>query len=127
MKSPEELLLIAPNYLKICNLDYLHELGDGDAEFILDMVNTFLQEVVVAIDALHVAVENYNLTEVKFLAHKLKPMCLYVGLQEEHELCKSLELLSVDNDIDDRIKDVFKNLESHIHKAYSELNAWLSV
>jgi predicted NUDIX family NTP pyrophosphohydrolase/HPt (histidine-containing phosphotransfer) domain-containing protein len=80
------------------NLSYLEEVAQGSKEFIVEMLDKFLEQTRDSLDVLQQSIEAENSDEVRRLAHKLKPTFVIVGVRKVFELLKTMEEKSGDSD-----------------------------
>lgn len=73
------------------NLDYLNELGGGDADFTIEMLETYLEETSRDMDELQTALDEDNLKRIGFVAHRTKAAFRMLGLDEITEIAQELE------------------------------------
>jgi HPt (histidine-containing phosphotransfer) domain-containing protein len=85
--------MISHSYL---NLSYIRNLSGGNNQFVVRMLQTFCKNVPPGIDQLMIAGETGNLQEIKQLAHKLKTMFRYVGVDQVAEYLERLEFRSLE-------------------------------
>ncbi len=76
------------------NLSYLDDITGGDTEVMTEMIDLVIAETPTHLDAMKSLAHQKNWIKAGSEAHKLKPMFLYVGLNELHEICKDIEELS---------------------------------
>ncbi len=94
------------------NLSYIRNLSGGNNQFLVRMLQTFCKNVPPGIDQLLKAADSGDYDEVKQVAHKLKTMFRYVGVDHVAEHLERLEFRSRDLTDTER-----KNLLSHIETA----------
>lgn len=76
------------------NLSYLDDITGGDAEVMTEMIELVISETPKHLDNMKRLADQKSWKEAGSEAHKLKPMFLYVGLNELHEICKDIEEFS---------------------------------
>lgn len=91
------------------NLSYLRDLSGDDSEFIIDILNTFLEENPKDLEATQVAINSGDVVQVGKLAHKMKSSFQMLGLEEIRALAFKIE----------------QNAKKEEARA-SEINAWAS-
>lgn len=96
------------NY-KLVNLDYLNELAEGDKDFIVDMVQTFLDNVPSYIHEFRSLKQNANWDGMEKFAHKSKATFLFMGLNELSSDSAEIERMC-------KSKSDAKNIESLLNK-----------
>jgi len=63
------------------DLTYLNEISGGDEEFIVDMIETFLEETPKDVDDMKTQLEGQNWSELGKVAHKLKSSIKMFGFE----------------------------------------------
>lgn len=101
--------MIGHSYL---NLSYIRNLSGGNNQFVVRMLQTFCKNVPSGISQLLTAANSGDHQEVKQLAHKLKTMFRYVGVDQVAEHLERLEFRSQELTDTER-----KNLLSQIDNA----------
>lgn len=101
--------MIGHSYL---NLTYIRSLSGGNNQFVVRMLQTFCRNTPPGVDQLHLAEEAGNYQEMKQIAHKLKTMFRYVGVDQVAEHLERLEFRCTELSDTER-----KNLLSQIDKA----------
>ncbi|MFN0047948.1 MAG: Hpt domain-containing protein [Cytophagales bacterium] len=62
------------------NLNYYESIAEGDKEFILKMVQTFVEDVPIMLGSIHQQVEKQDFVALAKAVHKLKPAWSMSGL-----------------------------------------------
>lgn len=78
------------NKMKI-NLSYLQDLSGNDSEFIIDILNTFLEENPKDLEATQEAMNIGDTTQIGKLAHKMKSSFQMLGVEEIRVLAFNIE------------------------------------
>jgi len=73
------------------NLDYLTELGGGDNEFVVDMLQTYVDETGKDMLELEKSKNEGNLKRIGFLAHRCKAAFQMLGLKQLVQDAEALE------------------------------------
>lgn len=68
--------------MEALKLDYLTELGAGDNEFIIEMLQTYIDETGTDMHALESSLNEGNLKRIGFLAHRCKAAFRILGLEK---------------------------------------------
>ena len=82
---------------KRVNLDYLNDLSGGDTEFIIEVVDMFLEIAPDSIKQLLVYEKNRNYPHIKSTVHKMKPTLQMLGDMELHALALKIEDAAINN------------------------------
>ena len=78
-------------FMSEMDLSYLEEISGGDAEFIQDMIETFLEETPKDLNEMKVKCHDKNWVEVGKLAHKLKSSIKMFGFESLKNAAVQLE------------------------------------
>ncbi len=76
---------------KHMDMAYIHEISDGDNEFITDIIKSYLETTSPNVQQLSVAVQQNNVQDVLFLAHKLKGTFRFIGCNGIGDMLDVLE------------------------------------
>ncbi|MBC7916159.1 MAG: Hpt domain-containing protein [Pyrinomonadaceae bacterium] len=79
-----------PNNLQI-DLTYLNEIAGGDAEFMIDMIDIFIEQTPVYTEQLIAAIAEKDWKTVGDLAHKIKPTLSFMGVNHAKEKMAEIE------------------------------------
>jgi HPt (histidine-containing phosphotransfer) domain-containing protein len=77
------------------NLQYLNQISDDDQDFELELLNLFIEDAKLHIDAALVALEGQDYKALEREAHHLKGSSGNVGAQSMHTLAYDLEQQSL--------------------------------
>jgi HPt (histidine-containing phosphotransfer) domain-containing protein len=75
----------------VINPDRLHEVAMGDDEFMIELIDLYLQDAPAQIKALGEAVSSHDKAAVSAAAHKLKGSCGNIGAEGLAALCQQIE------------------------------------
>jgi HPt (histidine-containing phosphotransfer) domain-containing protein len=67
----------------LLDLDYLKDVSGGNAEFEISMIEQFLQQVPVELEAMKEAFDKTNYPELIHIAHNLKTSVSFMGLAKK--------------------------------------------
>jgi CheY-like chemotaxis protein/HPt (histidine-containing phosphotransfer) domain-containing protein len=105
----------------IVNLDYLHDLSMGDAEFEHAIIRQFIVQVPEELSLLKEAIENENLSQIKGLAHGMKSSVAYLGLTERlHPYLQRMEAEAVAKPEQPHFLEDFEHVETICRQALIE-------
>jgi len=103
------------------DLSYLSDVASGSTEFMIDMINIFLEQTPNYIAQLGVAIKDKNWPLVANIAHKIKPTLAFMGvvstrddMEEIEENARSLKNL-------EEIEHKFNSLEAICGFLFSRL------
>jgi signal transduction histidine kinase/HPt (histidine-containing phosphotransfer) domain-containing protein len=88
-KSEKETQIETPS-TKI-NLTYLKSIGGDNPEFIIQMIEMFLQKTPEALEEMDKKFAEQNWEDVRNIAHRIKPTYTYVGLSDIHKMLATIE------------------------------------
>ncbi len=106
---------------KYINLDYLHEIADGDNEFIVDMIDSFLFQTPDFLENLAQAIVKKDWAEAEKIAHKIKPTVQYVGLHNITDKTIKLHENLRDGVELEKTAELFGEVNEYIKSSYKEL------
>lgn len=92
------------NIIDISVINELKEIGDDD--FLIELVDMFLQQADTLVDDIQKHFENKDADSLSKAAHKLKGSCLNLGAKDMGDVCQTIEHTSRDNS--------FENLDNEI-------------
>lgn len=91
--------IIEMNY-KIIDIKHINNFTSGDPVFIRQLVDIFLKRTPEYMKELKAAVDNKDWTQIKTMAHKVKPTFTYVGMGSFTNKVGSIEDYAIKKDID---------------------------
>lgn len=100
------------------DLSYLNEISDGDKEFIVEVLHTFLQEMPKDIAELSKAINESNILMIGKMAHKTKATLHTLGLYDLKELAAKIEQTAKSNPTDKNIISMSKSFIQYINQVY---------
>ena len=106
--------------MKTYSFDSLNEIADGDEDFILSIVEAFLEELPEDLDAMLSAAENQNRQLVYYYAHKMKPNLQMLGLRLEDHI-NALQTWSNSTEDIDAAQQHIDKIESVLKTTFKEL------
>jgi len=115
---PQEL---DPNNLQI-DLSYLNEIAGGDAEFMIEMIDIFIEQTPVYTEQLIVAVKEGDWKTVGDVAHKIKPTLAFMGVNKAKDQMASIEQKARSGNNLEDIPDEFAEIKAVCESLYSGLN-----
>jgi len=120
-----------PNKLEI-DLSYLNEIAGGDAEFMIDMIDIFIEQTPVYTDQLIDAVNAKDWKTVGDIAHKIKPTLAFMGVNKAKEQMASIEQKArTESNLEEiaaefaEVKAVCESLYTGLEKVKADLQASL--
>jgi HPt (histidine-containing phosphotransfer) domain-containing protein len=99
------------------DLARLHQLAKGDTDFIVEILELFVQNAENNLQELKDACCNQNWKQISLKAHKLTPSCSYLGIHKMVEILKEIESSA------ERSTDpiVFEQLVTRAYDAYYQV------
>ena len=118
-----------PNNLQI-DLTYLNEIAGGDAEFMIDMIDIFIEQTPAYNEQIIAAIAAQDWKTVGDVAHKIKPTLAFMGVNHAKDLMASIEsrartqtdLENIEADFAE-VKTVCDLLYTGLEKVKAELQA----
>lgn len=108
-------------------LENLRETVGGDVEFMVELMNTFLEDAPRMLADMHQALESGDAVLLRRSAHSLKSNSAEFGAMDLSELCRELEALSKNGSIEGaeelvgRIKAEFTDVKAALEAVRDEL------
>ncbi|TBW28483.1 Hpt domain-containing protein [Gramella sp. KN1008] len=102
------------------NLDDVKEMAGGDEEFMLVVVQTFLEEIPPDVEAMNEAIGNDNPSLAYQYAHKMKPNLQLFGL-ELMEQIQVIEAWSKQGKRKDEVPEAAEKITKKVNSATTEL------
>ena len=106
---------------KIYSLAQLEELAGGDQEFVLSMVDTFLEHTPQQLEELKQARQNGDLEKVGAISHKIKPNIDLFGLNEIAQPIRDLEQMGKAGEDSPVMDEKIKEVDEVLNKAFDQL------
>lgn len=120
-----------PNNLQI-DLTYLNEIAGGDAEFMIDMIDIFIEQTPEYTNQIIAAISAKDWKTVGDVAHKIKPTLAFMGVNQAKEQMASIESRArTESDLDTiaedfaEVKAVCELLYGGLEKVKADLQAGL--
>ncbi|ADY52654.1 Hpt domain protein [Pseudopedobacter saltans DSM 12145] len=103
------------------DLSYLDEVAGGNAEFLVEMIDIFLQQTPKYVNDLKLAIDEKNWKGIAETAHKIKPTLTFIGLLKEQEEMANIERQARSEENYEGIKISFDSLCQVFDIAYKSL------
>ncbi|MGE9313823.1 response regulator [Niabella sp. CJ426] len=107
------------------NLQYITELACGENEFIIEIIESYLETVGPNIEALNKASLAGDKNAIAFLSHKLKGTFRYIGSEEPAKLVEWIEQYNKENNLTG-IPELISSVKSFYAKSEVELKQALA-
>lgn len=103
------------------DLSYLNEIAGGDAEFMIDMIDIFMEQTPIYTAQLQTALEQQDWKTVGDVAHKIKPTLAFMGASQAKEQMALIESRArTETDIEN-IKSDFNEVKRVCERLYEGL------
>lgn len=73
------------------DLSYLSDVASGSVEFMMDMIDIFIEQTPLYVEQLGAAVKEKNWNEVAGIAHKIKPTLAFMGVNSARDEMEEIE------------------------------------
>ncbi len=112
--------------MEVCNLNYLKSVSPGNPKFITEMIEIFLRNVPVAMQAMKESVVSQDWATIQHHAHKLRSHIDCMGISKTYtEMAKQIEEYSKKKEHMNLINEMVLQLDAVFEKAYAELKTEL--
>lgn len=111
------------------DLSYLKEMSGDSAEFIIEMLDTLVQQIPIYLNDLQQAVDQSDWKATAEFAHKVKPTFYYVGREDLRDFVQKIENDAKQLNVEhiktslDSLQAEFKNVLLQVEDAKAELLA----
>ncbi|WP_067028745.1 Hpt domain-containing protein [Allomuricauda sp. CP2A] len=105
----------------IYSLDKIHEMAEGDEDFVTSVVSVFLEEVPVDLDGLEKAIAERDYENVYKLAHKIKPNVDILGMEQTRARALEIETMGKNTASIEEIEEKFPMLKKDVLQVVAEL------
>ncbi len=103
-------------------LENLREMVGGDVEFMIDLMNTFLEDAPRMLTDMRQSLESGDVALLHRAAHSLKSNSAEFGAQALSKLCQEIEALSKEN-LTEGMDRLVTSAETEFDKVKAELQA----
>ncbi len=103
------------------DMSYLNDIADGNAEFIIDMIDIFLEQTPAYFEQLSNAIREKDWKMAGDVAHKIKPTLTFMGAAEAKEQMAEIEHKARALEGVEEIEEMFINLRESCNSLYSSL------
>ncbi|MER3374750.1 MAG: Hpt domain-containing protein [Allomuricauda sp.] len=105
----------------IYSLDKIHEMAEGDEDFVTSVVSVFLEEVPADLDGLEKAIAERDYENVYKLAHKIKPNVDILGMEQTRARALEIETMGKNTASIEEIEEKFPMLKKDVLQVVAEL------
>ncbi|MDZ7695130.1 MAG: Hpt domain-containing protein [Balneolaceae bacterium] len=111
---------------RLTDLSFLEDLGMGDDDLLIEMIEMFLQNTPESLKQIQDYTEQKNWKKVAAEAHKLKPNLSYMGLERARDIIVDIEKTAKNDPDKNRIEHNITKVETICRQAYQELRQELN-
>jgi hypothetical protein len=111
---------------KLCDLSFLQEVAEGNDDFVVKMIQGFLEHTPDSLEKLTQHAENKQWERVRAVAHKIKPSIDFMGLNSLKEDIRLIEEYSHDQENPAEIMKLTERLKEVCEEAMKQLREELS-
>ena len=103
------------------NLAKVYAISDDDKDFVLQIVNLFVEEVPSDVQQIKVGINVKDYSHAYGYAHKIKPTLDLLGMEAAYEEILQIEQWTKDQGKKKEIKEIFKSMSGRIDLALVEI------
>jgi len=104
------------------DLSYLNDIAGGSEEFMIDMIDIFIEQTPLYFEQLEQAVNTSDWKSVGDVAHKIKPTLAFMGINEAKDIMAEIERKARQGDELSDIPAMFKSILTRCNELYSNLD-----
>lgn len=104
------------------NLSYLKQIADGNAEFVIEMIEMFLNKTPQALEEMQACFEKQNWEELRQIAHRIKPSFGYIGLPDTQKALGEIERLSEQHAAPEQVNQLMNEVQAVSKSAFAQLS-----
>jgi len=109
------------------NLAKVYAISDDDKDFVLQIVNLFVEEVPSDVQQIKVGIKTKDYPYTYGFAHKVKPTLDLLGMEAAHEEILQIEQWTKDQGKKKEIKEIYKSLSERVDSALAEIKKDFSI
>ncbi len=121
IENPSERRLTEPVSEHKINLSYLKQIADGNDEFIIEMIEMFLNKTPEALEQMNTCYQQNNWDELRKIAHRIKPSFSYIGLSGTQNTLAEIEKLSEEASQPEKVGELMQTVGATCKSAFSQL------
>ena len=106
---------------RLTNLDFLHEISDGNMDFFKEFIQTFLDNAPESLDGMKQGLDNQDWDTVKKTAHKIRPSFNYLGLKDLEQIATQVEKNAAEGTNLNQMPEMIEKIISTCNQAIDEL------
>lgn len=115
---------------KYINPEYIYDLADGDNDFVVEIIGSFLESIGPNLQKLSVAITNEDKQTTVFLAHKLRGSFKFIGCNDAGETVGQIEDMINRNEpivgavpFIDAVEKMYTDIQLELSLFQKEINA----
>ncbi|WP_300568926.1 Hpt domain-containing protein [Flavobacterium sp.] len=109
------------------NLAKVYAISDDDKDFVLQIVNLFVEEVPADVQQIRVGIKAKDYPYAYGFAHKVKPTLDLLGMEAAHEEILQIEQWTKNEGKKKEIKEIYKSLSERVDSALAEIKKDFSI
>ena len=109
------------------NLAKVYAISDDDKDFVLQIINLFIEEVPLDIAEIKVGINAKDHSHAYGYAHKVKPTLDLLGMEAGYEEILQIEQWTKDKGKKKEIKEIYKSMSARIDLALAEIKKDFSI
>jgi len=106
---------------KLYDLEQLNAIAAGNEDFVVKMVNMFLDMTPALVDRIEAGLQTQDWPEVKAAAHKMKPSVDMMGITSLHDVVRGIEGNAKTETNLEQIPELYFTLSETLEKVYEQL------
>jgi HPt (histidine-containing phosphotransfer) domain-containing protein len=106
---------------KYINLEYINELADGETEFLVHIIDSYLASIPVDMGKLGDAIKEQNYEQVAFYCHKLKGSLNFIGSSEYAAIFETMEINARKQTDIEKMPAMLAEVASYVESVTAEL------
>lgn len=103
------------------NLAKVYAISDDDKDFVLQIVNLFVEEVPGDVQEIKVGIKAKDYPHAYGFAHKVKPTLDLLGMEAAYEEILQIEQWTKDQGKKKEIKEIYNSLSGRVDSALAEI------
>jgi HPt (histidine-containing phosphotransfer) domain-containing protein len=106
---------------KLYDLEQLNAIASGNEEFVIKMVNMFLEMTPELVGRIEAGLQTQDWPEVRSAAHKMKPSVDMMGIKSLHDVVRSIEGNAKTESNLEQIPELYFKLSETLENVYEQL------
>lgn len=103
------------------NLSYLKKIAEGNESFMIEMIEMFLNKTPSAIEQMTECLQNQNWSELRSIAHRIKPSFGYIGKQNIQSALSKIETCAEESGNRTGVDELIREVSTSSLQAFEEL------